>query len=169
MAKHRIYDDQLFAHFVTFSCFHRRRLLDHDRAKKIVLGGLNSQLIRQNGRCVGYVIMPDHVHSVVWFPETKQLSHFMKQWKQRTSVELRKLFETRLTRYAELIANDPIWQRKYYAFHVNNHQKLEEKLTYMHMNPVRARLIETATDWQWSSTRWYEYRQSVGVPIQWVE
>ena len=36
MAKRRIYDDELHAQFVTFSCYRRRRLLDHPSARQVV-------------------------------------------------------------------------------------------------------------------------------------
>ncbi|MCA9085259.1 MAG: hypothetical protein KDA81_14440 [Planctomycetaceae bacterium] len=62
-----------------------------------------------------------------------------------------------------------LWTPKYYAFQVYSREKVEEKLRYMHMNPVRAGLVAKATDWKWSSARWYERRQSVGVPISWVD
>ena len=74
----RIIDDQLYCHFVTFSCHRRRRLLDEDHPKRILLGQLNEQLDRQQATCVGFVVMPDHVHLMVWFPETGQLSRFMQ-------------------------------------------------------------------------------------------
>jgi putative transposase len=48
--RRRIADDELFAHFVTFSCHKRRRLLDEDQPKRIVLGQLNDQLRRQSAR-----------------------------------------------------------------------------------------------------------------------
>ncbi|MCH7726773.1 MAG: hypothetical protein IH991_09875 [Planctomycetes bacterium] len=44
-----------------------------------------------------------------------------------------------------------------------------EKLDYMHCNPVRAGRVARATDWPWSSARYYEKKQTVGVAIQWVE
>ena len=40
MTKRRIYDDQLHAQFVTFSCYRRRRLLDHPRARQVVMAVL---------------------------------------------------------------------------------------------------------------------------------
>lgn len=46
--------------------------------------------------------------------------------------------------------------------------KLEEKLTYMHLNPARAGLVVRVTEWRWSSARWYEWGRTVGVPIAWV-
>ena len=82
MTRKRTYDREGHAHFVTFSCDRRRRLFDHDRSKKIVLGALDWRLALQRGRCVGFVVMPDHVHAVVRFPEPDPISHFMKQWKQ---------------------------------------------------------------------------------------
>ncbi|MDG2387847.1 MAG: hypothetical protein P8M30_00875 [Planctomycetaceae bacterium] len=37
----------------------------------------------------------------------------------------------------------------------------------MHMNPVRAGLVEKAVDWEWSSARWYEDQKEVWLPIHW--
>ncbi len=68
MAARKVHDDELHAHFITFSCYRRRRLLDHDAAKRVVLGVLNSQLASRKAACVGFVVMPDHVHAIVWFP-----------------------------------------------------------------------------------------------------
>lgn len=169
MPSPRIDDSKLYAHFVTFSCKRRRRLLDPDRAKQVVLGVLNSQLAKQSARCVGFVIMPDHVHAIVWFPQPGQLSLFMKQWKQRASFSLKQVFRTHFPRYARWIENDTLWQPRYYAFHIHSRDKLDEKLTYMHRNPVRAGLVRAPCDWKWSSARWYEERKFVGVPITWVE
>jgi putative transposase len=47
-------------------------LLDHDRAKGVVLGVLNSQLAHRKASCVGFVVMPDHVHAIVWYSEEKE-------------------------------------------------------------------------------------------------
>src|SRR3954453_2041823 len=70
MAERRIADDELFVHFLTFSCDHRRRLRAHDQPKRMVLGVLRERLARQEATCLGFVIMPDHVHALVWFPRT---------------------------------------------------------------------------------------------------
>jgi putative transposase len=170
MASRRVYDRDGDAHFITFSCYHRRRLLDHDDAKRIVLDVLNDQLSRQGGRCVGFVIMPDHVHAIVWFPAPDQLSHFMKQWKQRSSVEIKRLLRTKLTAYAATFdRDDPIWQARFYDFNLYSEWKMEEKLLYMHQNPVRAGLVRTACDWAWSSARYYERGQPVGITVGWLD
>ena len=170
MGTRGIYDDQLHAYFVTFSCYRRRRLLDHDRAKRVVLGVLSSQLSRRKASCVGFVVMPDHVHAIVWFPIPGQLSVFVQQWKRLSSYHIRRLVQRRLVHYAEKIgAADPFWQAKYYAFNLYSDEKVREKLTYMHENPVRAGLVARPCDWPFSSARFYEQGRSVGVPIRWIE
>ena len=169
MSKRRTYDQELHAHFVTFSCYRRRRLLDDDRAKRIVLGTMNSQLSLLTARCIGFVIMPNHVHALLWFREKGQLREFMQHWKRTSSSQIRSLFERLLTNYAQTIADSPIWQAKYYGFNIFSSRKLEEKLEYMHQNPVRAGLVEHASNWRWSSARYYELGKSVGVKVGWIE
>jgi putative transposase len=169
MSPRRVYDRDGNAHFVTFSCYHRRRLLDHDDAKQVVVDLLNDQLGRQRGRCVGFVIMPDHVHAIVWFPMPDQLSHFLKQWKQRSSVVIKRLLRTRLTAYAATFSQaDPVWQARFYDFNLYSERKIEEKLVYMHQNPVRAGLVRAPCDWPWSSARYYEQGRPVGVAVGWL-
>ena len=166
MTKRKIYDRERHAHFVTFSCYKRRRLLDHDRAKRIVLGALNAQLRRLQGLCVGFVVMPNHVHAILWFAEPGELIEAMKQWKRMSSFRINQLYRDQLMQYRQhTAAADPIWQAKYHDFNVYSRRKLEEKLNYMHQNPVKAKLVARANQWPWSSARWYEDGRTVGVPI----
>jgi putative transposase len=166
----RIIDDELYAHFVTFSVYRRRRLLDHDRPKRVLLGVLNEELEQHEASCIGFVVMPDHVHAIVWFPATGRLSQFMHGWKRKSSFHIRAWYRREAARYFEGFGEgDRFWQPKYHSFEICQNSKLEEKVRYMHNNPVRSGLVKRATDWKWSSARWYERRRSVGVPIQWVD
>lgn len=168
--KRRIIDDQLYAHFVTFSCDRRRRLLDMDHPKRLLLGQLNRLLNSHQARCIGFVIMPNHVHALIWLSQPDQLSGFLQQWKRDSSTFIRKWYSTHQIAYVEKHGlGDRLWTPKYYAFQIYSAAKAKEKLRYMHLNPVRAGLVEKAVDWKWSSARWYERRQSVGVPISWID
>jgi putative transposase len=168
MPKYPVLDTEGHVHFLTFSCYKRRRLLDDERAAGIVMHFLASLLEKRQGRCLGFVIMPDHVHSLVWFPKPNQLSDFVKQWKRRTSMELKKHLITARPRYAASFEPDePIWQARYYGFNIFSEQKLLEKLQYMHNNPVKEGLVVNSSDWPWSSARWYERGLPLGIPIGW--
>jgi putative transposase len=166
--RRRVIDDQLY--FITFSVYRRRKLLDHEQPKRILLGWFHEVLDQYQASCVGFVVMPDHVHALVWFARTGQLSSFMHSWKRRSSIALREWYRQMSPGYfAEFGEGDRFWQPRYYSFEIYETAKLEEKLRYMHENPVRAGLVPRATDWKWSSSRWYEWQRSVGVPIHWIE
>jgi putative transposase len=165
----KIIDDALYVHFVTFSVYKRRRLFNLDHPKRILLGVLRETLERDAAKCQGFVIMPDHVHGAFWFARPKQLSRFMHEWKRHSSVLIRDWYRTNAPEYFQGFGEGrSFWQAKYHSFEIDKARKLEEKLNYMHQNPVRAGLVQRSTDWKWSSARWYENRRSVGIPIEWV-
>ncbi|MCC6124786.1 MAG: transposase [Pirellulales bacterium] len=171
MSKRRqIIDDQLYAHFITFSVDRHRRLLDHDQPKRILLGVLDEELRQRQTKCVGFVILPDHVHAIVWFPAVGQLSAFMHGWKRKASFHIRNWYRAEAAHYFEGFGEgERFWTPKYFSFEIYGRAKLLEKVQYMHENPVRKGLVARAADWKWSSARWYEERRSVGVPIEWIE
>jgi putative transposase len=167
----RQFIDQRYVHFITFSVYRRRRLLDLDQPKRIVLGVLNHQLRALAARCVGFVIMPDHVHALLWLDDPGDLRRFLHGWKRMSSYSIRRWYKSdHANRYFRSL--DPgkrFWQPKSYCLNVYSQRKLEQKLDYMHHNPVTAGLAARATDWPWSSARWYVEHRSVGVKLHWIE
>lgn len=167
MNSKRTYDIAGHAHFISFSCYKRRRLLDTDTAKRIAISHLALEMKKHEAQCAGFVIMPDHVHALVRFSEPGHLSEFMKQWKRRSSFRIKKFLLENLTQYSSFLQpEDPVWQRSYHDYNIFSYKKLYEKLTYMHENPVTAGLVKKAEEWSFSSATWYTGRKSVGVPIQ---
>ncbi len=164
----RQFTEQPYVHFVTFGCDRRRRLLDHDHPKKILLGSLGHQLTLRNATCCGFVIMPDHVHALLHLALPNELPLFMHEWKRLSSHAIRKWYRDGDPEYFRgVAATERFWTPKYHHFEVESAGKLREKLEYMHLNPVRVGLCLRAVDWRWSSARWYELRKPVGVPIHW--
>jgi putative transposase len=169
MATRRVFDAEHHAQFVTFSCFRRRRLLDHARMRDDFVAITSEKLREHRGICSGFVVMPNHVHAIVWFSAVGALSPFMKSWKQTTSLRLKRVLRGVAPRYASKITpDDPFWQAKYYPFNLFTARKAVEKLDYMHLNPVRAGLVGRACDWHWSSAAHYESGTDVGIPIEWI-
>ena len=162
----KLFENEGHAYFVTFSCYRRRKLLNDDKAKRIVIHFLSVQLKNQKGNCVGFVVMPNHVHAMVYFKESTKLSIFMNQWKRRSSIQLKKLYQKFLTKYAEKINyRESVWQAKYYSFNIYSKSKAIEKLTYMHNNPVKSGLVNCPEEWKFSSARFYSLKKPVGVMI----
>jgi putative transposase len=137
--KPKRYQNQGCLHFITFSCFQRRPLLDPIPAREVF--ERNLERVRQWYGCyvTGYVVMPEHVHMLISEPERCQLSVAIQMLKQITS---RKLRPSGLGRF---------WQVRYYDFPVWSEAKRIEKLRYIHRNPVKRGLCERPEDWKWSS------------------
>jgi putative transposase len=111
--RRRTIDDALHCHFITFSVQHRRRLLDHDHPKRIAFGVLNFVLQKHAAKCVGFVLMPEHIHALIWFPETSQLRPFMQEWKRPSSLRIRQWYRREAPhRVAKLEISDTFWQPK---------------------------------------------------------
>ena len=100
--KPKRYQNQRCLHFVTFSCFQRRRLLDSIGAREVFERQLEH--VRQWYGCylAAYVVMPEHVHLLISEPERSKLSVVIQMLKQITSQQLRP---------AELRS---FWQVRYY-------------------------------------------------------
>lgn len=94
----------------------------------------------------------------------------MHEWKRSSSRFIREWYQQQQLHYFDDVeVGNRLWTPRYYSFEIETREKLEEKLTYMHMNPVRAGLVSRAVEWPWSSARWYELQKPVGVPIEWVD
>ena len=133
------YQHQKCLHFITFSCYHRLKLLDSDAARATFEREL--ERVRRWYGCfiTGYVLMPEHVHLLISEPERGELSLVIQMLKQITSRQLRPPLPPRF------------WQARYYNFPVWTEAKRVEKLRYIHRNPVRRGLVARPEDWPWSS------------------
>jgi putative transposase len=164
--KRRVLNVLGYPHFLTFSTYQRRRFLDSPQTRDIVIRALQQVIDSQKATCTGFVIMPNHVHAIIFGGETFDISAFVQVWKKISSYRIRKFFTQELKRYQQLCPEDcPIWQAGFYDFNIDSDEKLNEKLEYMHNNPVEARLSDYALLWAWSSARFYELDEPVGVTI----
>ena len=60
------------------------------------------------------------------------------------------------------------WQRGGgYDRNIHTENELEEKIVYIHENPVRRGLVLQATDWRWSSARWYAGVRTGQLEVDW--
>ena len=94
-------------------------------------------------RIVGFCLMPNHFHLVLWPREDGDLSRWM-QWVLTTHV--RRYHEHHQT-------SGHVWQGRFKAFPIQENQHLLSVLRYAERNPLRAKLVKSAADWPHSSLR----------------
>jgi putative transposase len=154
---HRIYGAH-HLHFITCSCYRRLPFLRLARDRDRFLSILEQTRQRYRFIVIGYVVMPEHIHLLLTEPETGTPSTVMQVLKQRTAHTLLPKRKRRDPRQHELFGEEPrraFWQARFYDFNVWTRKKTEEKLRYMHQNPVKRGLVELAEQWRWSSCRFY--------------
>jgi putative transposase len=166
MAKRKIIDLPGEFHFVTFSTYQRRQFLAPERTRSIVVEVLQTSLETHRAFCHGFVVMPNHVHAILSLAPDATIASFLLSWKKTSSYRIKRFYAQELTKYHERCPEDcPVWQAKFYDFNLESDKKFIEKLEYMHTNPVAAGLALTLLDWPWSSARFYELGEDVGVKI----
>ena len=166
MPKRQIIDLSGQRHFVTFSTYQRRRFLNPECTRNIVLEVLQRCLLNHHAACSGFAIMPNHVHAILFGSSDFMISRFMQVWKKTSSYRIKQFYNQELPHYRDLCpTNSPVWQAGFYDFNIDSDKKLLEKLNYMHSNPVKAGLVHTSVSWAWSSARFYEQGESTGVTI----
>jgi putative transposase len=134
------------AHFITFSCFHRRPFLAEMRMQDAFLYALEETRLRFEMKVFGYVVMPEHVHLLVNEPIEKELSKFVQLLKTKVSIQAR-------TKNRRTAGELPFWQARYFDHNVRNRAGFVTQLRYIHRNPVKRGLCGTPEDWPWSSFR----------------
>ena len=133
-------------HFLTFSCYGRLPFLKTDFSKSLFVNELVRVRTEYAFRLVGFVVMPEHVHLLISEPKKGTVSTVMQMLKQRVSRKMRKLGVAGRGKEAPAF-----WHERFYDFNVYNEKKIQEKLNYMHANPVMRGLVEHPSEWPWSS------------------
>jgi REP element-mobilizing transposase RayT len=89
-----------------------------------------------------WVIMPNHVHAVVWPRPNHALSEILHSWKSFTAKQANKLLQR----------TDPhFWQKESYDHWIRDDDERERLCSYITNNPVKAGLCKEPKDWLWSS------------------
>ncbi len=78
------------------------------------------------------LLMPDHLHSILAFPREPGMATTIKNWKRYVATKL-----------------GVKWQRDFFDHRLRNDQELQEKTSYIVMNPVRKGLCQRAEEWVW--------------------
>ena len=89
-----------------------------------------------------WVVMPNHVHAVLWPMPNHTLSGILQSWKSFTGRKANK----QLNRVGQ-----QFWQRESFDHWIRNDEEHARCCSYVINNPVKARLSRTPQEWRWSS------------------
>jgi REP-associated tyrosine transposase len=117
---------------------------------------LAEALEREPGvRLLGYCLMPNHWHLVLWPRRDGELSEFMR-WLTVTHTQ-------RWHAHRHTAGTGPVYQGRFKSFPIQQDEHLLTVLRYVERNAKRAELVRQAERWRWGSLwRWENRRKAVG-------
>ena len=119
-----------------------------------------------------YVIMPDHLHLLTNCPNTSaDILRYVKGLTGRRVIDYLKeqgydssLAKLRHEQWKRKHTHS-LWQQEKNVLSIFSEAMFMQKVNYIHLNPVRADLVERAIDYRWSSARIWQRRAVEDEPL----
>ncbi|HLN33594.1 MAG TPA: transposase [Gemmataceae bacterium] len=149
---------------LTFPCYRHYALLSRERTRQWLCESLQEAHTKFGFQLWAYVLMPEHVHVVVYPGEVPQrMSRFLQAVKEPVA---RKAIHYMICSAPEWLPRVTVRERQRlrhrfwqpgggYDQNITRIPSLRALIDYLHANLVRRGLVASVEDREWSSTRWY--------------
>jgi putative transposase len=105
------------------------------------------------------VILPDHLHAVWTMPEGDR--DFATRWRLIKSTFSRSFPAGEFVSASRIAKGERgIWQRRYWEHTIRDEEDFARHIDYIHINPVKHRLVTRVRDWPYSS-----FHRMVGLGV----
>jgi len=137
------------ARFLTFSCFDRKPFLADSVVADLFADRLMWTRQRLGFGLHAWVVMPEHVHLLISpkLPEAP-VSKVLMSLKRPVAKDALKHLRSQGAHTESFWLPGGGYDRNIFS-----EQEMLEKCEYIHANPVRRGLVESAEEWPWSSAR----------------
>ncbi len=156
-------------YFVTYSVIQWIDVFTRNEYRDVLLDSWNYCIRNKGLKIYAWCIMTNHVHMII-SSEKDELSDIMRDMKSFTSttikkmiqgnpVESRKLWMLKLMRDAGMKNKNnnafQLWQQHNHPILLDSNFLLDQKLDYIHNNPVKAGFVDEPEAYLYSSARDY--------------
>ncbi|OFY85868.1 MAG: transposase [Bacteroidetes bacterium RIFCSPLOWO2_12_FULL_35_15] len=155
-------------HFVTLQVVEWVDIFSRQKYRDIIIDNLSYCQKNKGLEIYAWVIMSNHIHLLVK-SEKEELSNIMRDFKSYTSKkiidEIDSCNESRKEWMLKLFKDSAFkhkrnseyqfWTHENHAEHVFSNSFIEQKLDYIHNNPVRAGIVEKPEEYKYSSAKDY--------------
>jgi len=160
--------------FLTSSTYRRIPVFLSDRFRHCFVQRLEEVRQERHFLLVSWVLMPEHFHLLIRPEPAETTPLIMKELKEESAKQIirtlranaehrwcgKMLSSLRLPPTVRDESHYRLRQRRFYPFNVFSEKKFQEKLDYMHNNPVQRRLVSSPSEWPWSSWRFYYWEDA---------
>ncbi len=126
-----------FTYFITASCYCKTALLQSDRSAGLFIDVLFHYRAQKKYLLHEFAVMPEHFHLLITPTGETTLERAMQLIKGGFSYRAKK----------ELGIHGEIWQTSFYDHRARGPEEYERLRHYIHQNPVKRRLVESADKW----------------------
>ena len=160
--KRKSYNIEGHAHELTFSCYHHHKYFNDPLCCELFIKELASARDKFQFYLWAYVIMPTHVHLLIYpFRSNYNISIILQSIKGKFSTTYRNILKnTNMELFEKICIQEG--KKKVFRFwqagggfdrNLWNAKAIHSSIQYIEANPVRAGLVEYPEDWKWSSAR----------------
>lgn len=156
-------------YFVTYVIVNWIDVFTRDIYREVLLDSWNYCVKNKGLRIFAWCIMTNHVHMIISSKE-EELSNIMRDMKSYTSITLKKVIaentnESRkkwmlrmMIQAGTINKNNKgfqFWQQHNHPILLDSNKLIDQKLDYIHNNPVKAGFVENPEDYLYSSAKDY--------------
>lgn len=144
--------------FFTVVTHHRRTFLTSELARDCLRKAISEVREDRPFHVTAAVLLPDHLHAIWELPSDdidystrwrRIKSLFTKYW-LASGGSTGAVSQSRIHRKEQ-----GVWQRRFFEHTIRDERDLRRCVDYLHVNPVKHRLVERVQDWSWSSFHKY--------------
>jgi len=147
--------------FITITAYEWKHLLKPDKYKDLILKSLAFLVAEKRVVVYAFVILGNHMHLIWQMLGTHKRADvqrdFLKFLSQQIKFDLIKN-HPEVLKHFEVNKKDrkyQFWKRNSLSIDLFSRKVFEQKLQYIHENPVKAGLCDHPTDYHYSSARFY--------------
>jgi REP element-mobilizing transposase RayT len=162
--------DQTLPHFITATVVDWVDVFTRKNYRDIVIECMDYCTTNKAMVLYGYVIMSNHIHMIVQSGEG-ELSNLMRDFKKFTATKIIETIKSEPESRREWMLerfklateshsrnkNHQFWQYGNHPEEIYNNKFMWSKLDYIHLNPVRAGIVDKASQYIYSSASNYVY------------
>lgn len=164
MKRYRIVTSETTFYYSTCTIIYWIPLFQSESYFKIIIESLK-YCQRNKGLILhGYIIMPTHLHLITSHHQNEKFSNIMRDFKHFTSSQIittlqddNKLYYLSIVEKAAqkrtINQHYKVWKDEYHPIALKSGKWFNQKLHYMHANPVRKGFVDKPEAWKYSSAR----------------
>ncbi|HSE26316.1 MAG TPA: transposase [Pyrinomonadaceae bacterium] len=137
-------------HYVTGNCINRSPVFTEAACCQVFLEQLKKLKSEWPAKLIVYVLMPDHFHFIS-NPEDARIIEFCGELKSKAAkaiIDVSRRFQFPINEDGR-----QVWQESFKAVPLWSGWMIKQKINYIHANPVKGKLVQSARDYYWSSFR----------------